>query len=185
MSKETGLPPNLKVVVSADQIQKRVRDIARQIAADYEGKVLHVVGVLENGFVFMADLTRNLDLPVVCHFVKPFFREMLQNNVTTTEIFFSPELQISGQHVLLVEGLMQSGVTSEFLMRNIMARGASSVRLCVLLDRQSQRRVSIQPDYFGFLIDEPYVIGYGLGAPQLGRNLGYVASTETAVEPSI
>ena len=185
MSKEQGLPDNLTVVVTAEQIQKRVRDIARQISADYAGKTLHLACVMENGFVFMADLMRQLDLPVVCHFIKPYFSERLQGNIATTEIFFSPELQVSGQEVLLVEGLMQTGITTDFLMRNLLIRGAESARLAVLLDRQSQRRVSLRPDYFGFLLDAPYVIGYGLGGPELGRNLPYVASCEDGVKAAI
>ena len=176
LSKETGLPQNPKIVVTAEQIQKRVAAIGRQISDDFAGKTVHVVSVLENAFFFGADLIRSLDLPVVCHFVKPFTREVPKGNVTTTEIFFSPELEVKGAHVLLVEGLMDTGVTTEFLMRNLMGRGALSVKVATLLDRTSQRRVAIQPDYFGFLINEDFVFGYGLGTPELGRNLSYVAA---------
>lgn len=170
--------PGLKVIITAEQIQKRVKDLGRKISDDYLGKEpLQVVCVLENGFIFMADLVRALEIPVVCHFVKPFTREKIENNVTTTEIFFSPEADVVGHEVLLVEGLIQSGVTTEFLVRNMLSRGASSVKVCTLLDRQSQRRISLQPDYFGFLIDENFMVGYGLSGPKLlHRNLGYVAS---------
>lgn len=89
---------------------------------------------------------------------------------------------MQGQHVLLVEALVQSGVTTEFLMRNLAGRGAASVKLAALLDKQSARRVSLQPDYFGFLMTESFVIGYGLGAQLLGRNLPYIAArAETTV----
>ena len=176
MSKELGLPISPKIVLTTEQIQRRVAAIGRQISDDYLGRTLHIVCVLENGFLFTADLVRSMDLPTVCHFVKPFTREVLQGNVTTTEIFFSPELEVSGNHVLLVEGLMETGVTTEFLFRNLMGRGALSVKVATLLDRTSQRRVGIQPDYFGFLINEDFVFGYGLGAPELGRNLPYVAT---------
>ncbi len=180
LSKEIGLPSTPQVVVTTEQIQKRVAAIGRQITDDFQGKTVHVVCVLENGFVFVADLIRNLDLPTVCHFVKPFTREVLQGNTNTTEIFFSPELEVKGNHVLLVEGLIETGVTTEFLVRNLMGRGASSVKVATLLDRTSQRKVGIQPDYFGFLINEEFVFGYGLGAPELGRNLPYVAAGSTS-----
>ncbi len=176
MNRESGLPEKTKIVVTSEQIQKRIAAVGRQITDDYQGKTLHVVCVLENGFLFAADLVRHLDLPTVCHFVKPFTREVLKGNVTTTEIFFSPELEVSGNHVLLIEGLMETGVTTEFLVRNLMGRGALSVKVATLLDRTSQRRVAIQPDYFGFLINEDFVFGYGLGVPELGRNLPYVAA---------
>jgi hypoxanthine phosphoribosyltransferase len=127
---------------------------------------------MENGFIFMADLVRELDLNVVCLFVRA---ESKEANSTTTEIFFSPELDVQGQHVLLVEVLVQSGLTTEFLIRNLAGRGAASVKLAVLLDKQSARRVSLQPDYFGFLMNESFVVGYGLGDQHFARNLPYIA----------
>lgn len=166
-----------RVLLSAEQIKKRVQEMARQISADFKGKTVYIVGVLENGFVFMADLVRELEIPVVCQFVKPEFKDA---NPNTTEIFFSPEVDVKGQDVLLVEALVQSGITSEFLMRNLFGRGAASVRLAALLDKQSARRVPLQPDYFGFLMNESFVVGYGLGAPHLGRNLPYIAAREVA-----
>lgn len=161
-----------RILLSAEQIRKRVQEMARQISRDFDGKTLHVVGVMENGFIFMADLVRELELKVFCQFVKAEFKE---TNPSTTEIFFSPELDVKDRHVLLVEALVQSGVTSEFLMRNLIGRGAASVKLAVLLDKQSARRVSLQPDYFGFLMNESFVVGYGLGEHHLGRNLPYIA----------
>jgi hypoxanthine phosphoribosyltransferase len=161
-----------RVLLSAEQIRKRVQEMARQISRDFDGKTLHAVGVMENGFIFMADLVRELTVPVVCQFVKAEFDD---SNPSTTQIFFSPEIDVKGQHVLLVEALVQSGVTSEFLLRNLVGRGAASVKLAVLLDKQSARRVSLQPDYFGFLMNENFVVGYGLGERHFGRNLPYIA----------
>jgi hypoxanthine phosphoribosyltransferase len=159
--------------LSADQIKKRVQEIARQISRDYQGRTLHVVAVMENGFIFMADLVRELDIPVVCQFVKGEFND---EHPSTMEIFYSPEVEVSGKDVLLVEALIQSGVTSEFLLRNLAGRGASSVKLAVLLDKQAARRVSLQPDYFGFLLNDSFVVGYGLGDVHSGRNLPYIAA---------
>lgn len=161
-----------RILLSAEQIKKRVQEMARQISNDFRGRTLYVVGVMENGFIFMADLVRELDLNVVCLFVRA---ESKEANSTTTEIFFSPELDVQGQHVLLVEVLVQSGLTSEFLIRNLAGRGAASVKLAVLLDKQSARRISLQPDYFGFLMNESFVVGYGLGDQHFGRNLPYIA----------
>ncbi|MGE5321834.1 MAG: phosphoribosyltransferase [Actinomycetota bacterium] len=162
-----------RIVLSADQIRKRVQEMARRIAGDFQGRTIYMVGVMENGFIFMADLARELDIPVVCQFVKGEYKE---SNPATMEIFYSPEIDVHGQDVLLVEALIQSGVTSEFLMRNLMGRGARSVKLAVLLDKQTSRRVSLQPDYFGFLVNDSFVVGYGLGAPHMGRNLPYIAA---------
>lgn len=173
-----ALPRDLRIVLTADQIQRRVRDVARQISSQYQGKNLTAVCVLDNGFMFMADLVRALDIPVACKFVKPQLSERTEGPVTSTQIFYSPEIDVRGQNVLLVEGLLQSGVTTEFLVRNLLGRGAETVKTAVLLDRQSQRRVFLQPDFFGFLVDENYLVGYGLGNPETGRNLPYVAATD-------
>jgi len=162
-----------RVILSADQIKKRVQEMARQISRDYQGRTLHVVAVMENGFMFMADLVRELNIPVVCQFVKGEFND---EHPSTTEIFYTPEVEVAGKDVLLVEALIQSGLTSEFLLRNLTGRGASSVKLAVLLDKQAARRVSLQPDYFGFLLNDSFVVGYGLGDMHSGRNLPYIAA---------
>lgn len=161
------------MLLSADQIKRRVHEMARQISLDYQGKTVYVVCVLENGFMFTADLVRELEMPVVCQFLKPEFKESHPN---TTEIFFSPEVNVEGKDVLLVEALVQSGITSEFLIRNLYGRGAANVKLAAFLDKQTARRVPLQPDYFGFLMSESFVVGYGLGTPDLGRNLPYIAA---------
>jgi hypoxanthine phosphoribosyltransferase len=176
MANETG-PGKVRPVISAEQIQKRVREMARQIADDYQGKQLHVIGVLENGFVFMADLIRALELPLVCQFIKPQYQQKQDGDSPVVEIFFSHELNMQDQHVLLVEGVLHSGVTAEFLMSDFRGRNAASVKLATLLDRQSARRVALQPDYFGYLVDEHFFVGYGMASPeQHHRNLPYLGA---------
>lgn len=173
----TGKVEALRPVITADQIQKRVREMGRHISADYQGQTIHALALLENGFMFMADLVRSLEVPVICQFIKPKYSKQQGNGPgEILEIFFSHELDIRNQHVLLVEGIVHSGVTSEFLMTNLRGRGAASVKLATLLDRQSARRVQLQPDYFGFLVDELPLVGYGLGlSDQTRRNLPYLA----------
>jgi len=168
----------LRQVIAADQIQKRVRELGRQVSDDYRGRTVVALGILENSFLFMADLVRAVDVPVVCAFIKPTYKQSKRGESPVLEIFFSQELAIAGKHVLLVEGLVHSGVTTEFLMGDLRGRGAASVKLATLLDRQSARRVPLQPDYFGFLVDDAFLCGYGLGSPeQTGRNLPYLAAT--------
>jgi hypoxanthine phosphoribosyltransferase len=163
----------LRPVITTEQIQKRVKELGRQISDDYRGQTVQVLAVLENAFMFVADLVRAIEVPVVCQFIKPKYSSAASG---VMEIFFSHEPDIKGQHILLVEGLVHSGVTSEFLMSDLRSRGATSVKLVTLLDRQSARRVPLQPDYFGFLVDEGFLIGYGLGAvEQTNRNLPYLA----------
>jgi hypoxanthine phosphoribosyltransferase len=168
----------LRPVITTDQIQKRVKELARQISDDYKGQTVQMLAVLENAFMFLADLVRAVEVPVVCQFIKPKYTHP-QSGATheAMEIFFSHEPDIRGQHILLVEGLVHSGVTSDFLMSDLRSRGAASVKLVTLLDRQAARRVRLQPDYFGFLVDETFLVGYGLGAvEQTNRNLPYLAA---------
>lgn len=168
----------LHQVISSDQIQKRVREIARHISDDYRGQEMVALGILENSFMFMADLVRAIEVPMVCTFIKPRYQQSKQSEAPVQEIFFGHELAIKGRHVLLVEGLVHSGVTTEFLMSDLRGRGAASVKLVTLLDRQSARRVPLQPDYFGFLVDDVFLCGYGLGSPeQTERNLPYLAAS--------
>jgi hypoxanthine phosphoribosyltransferase len=173
----------LRPVISADQIQKRVKELARQISDDYKGHTVQMLAVLENAFMFQADLVRALEVPVVCQFIKPkYTRPPSGATHDVMEIFFSHEPDIRGQHILLVEGLVHSGITSEFLMNDLRSRGPASVKMVTLLDRQSARRVPLQPDYFGFLVDETFLVGYGLGeAEQTSRNLPYLAAANSRV----
>ena len=173
----------LRPVISSDQIQKRIKELARQISDDYKGQTVQMLAVLENAFMFQADLVRAIEVPVVCQFIKPkYTRPPSGASHEVMEIFFSHEPDIRGQHILLVEGLVHSGVTSEFLMSDLRSRGAASVKLVTLLDRQSARRVPLQPDYFGFLVDETFLVGYGLGAvEQTNRNLPYLAAANATV----
>lgn len=168
----------LRPVITTEQIQKRVKELGRQISDDYKGETLQMLAVLENAFIFMADLVRAMDVPLVCQFIKPkYSRSQAGGASEVMEIFFSHEPDIKGQHILLVEGLVHSGITTDFLMSDLRSRGAASVKLVTLVDRQSARRVPLQPDYFGFLVDEAFLIGYGLGAvEQINRNVPYLAA---------
>jgi hypoxanthine phosphoribosyltransferase len=174
MDNARGVDGKLQVVFTAEQIRNRVRQMAEQISRDFSGGTVCAVCVVENGFVFMADLIREIDRPVLCQFIRSDFS--VQGGAT--EIFFSPEVLVTGEDVLLIEGVIQSGVTTDFLVRNLLARGAKSVKLAALIDRHSDRQIALQPDYVGFVCDGPLMVGYGLGAPHLGRNLPYLAKLD-------
>lgn len=168
----------LRPVITTEQLEKRVKELGRQISDDHQGQTIQMLAVLENAFIFVADLVRTVEVPVVCQFVKPkYSRPQTGSTSDVMEIFFSHEPDIKGQHIVLVEGLVHSGITTDFLMSDLRSRGAASVKLATLLDRQSARRVPLQPDYFGFLVDDAFLVGYGLGAAeQTNRNLPYLAA---------
>src|ERR1700682_4340170 len=175
-----NVSPNagLRQVISADQIQKRVRELGRQISDDYRGETMIALGILENSFLFRAALVRAVDIPLICSFIKPSYKQSQQGESAFLEILFSHELAIKGKNVLLIEGLVHSGITSEFLMSDLRGRGAASVKLVTLLDRTSARLPPPHPDYCGLWVDEPFVCGSGLGSTeQAERTLPYLAAT--------
>jgi hypoxanthine phosphoribosyltransferase len=174
----------LDIVATAEQIQKRVRELARQISDDFRGELIYAIAVLEDGFMFMADLVRALEGDVVCQFLKTYVTEQPREGGATREIFFRPELEVTGKHVLLVQGVLQTGITTDFLVRHMTSCGASSIRIATFIDRSTDRRILLRADYFGFLLDNRYVVGYGLGSPDFGRNLPYLAVLGGQAPPS-
>jgi hypoxanthine phosphoribosyltransferase len=179
------LKRKLEIVATAEQIQKRVKELARQISEDFRGDLIYAIAVLEDGFMFMADLVRALEGDVVCQFLKPYVTEKPREGGSTLEIFFRPELEVTGRHVLLVQGVLQTGITSDFLIRHLSSCGAASVRIATFIDRSKDRRILLRADYSGFLLDHRYVVvGYGLGSADFGRNLPYLAIVSGQAPPS-
>src|SRR3981189_3112287 len=145
-----NVSPNagLRQVISADQIQKRVRELGRQISDDYRGETMIALGILENSFLFMADLVRAVDVPLICSFIKPSYKQSQQGESAVLEILFSHVVPDCCDRVLLVEGLVHSGVTSEFLMNDLRVGGWASMADVMPVGSMSARRVPLQPDYF-------------------------------------
>ena len=173
--RRTAPGPGLRVLYSDKQIRKRVLELAKQIDRDYRGKVLHAVGILEQCFVFMADLTRALQTPVVCHFVRPEIRERSEGSLAFREIKYTPEIDVRGKDVLLVDGILQSGVTLDHLVRSMLAQGPASVRTACLIEKTVERKVDVATDYVGFKTPAKLVVGYGLGHEGQFHNLPHVA----------
>ena len=163
----------MRVVFSAQKIAARVRALARQIERDYRGKPLVVVGVLENCFMFMADLVRHLKAPIACQFVRAEIREETSaGGAPLRSIHYIPELNLAGKDVLLVDGVLQSGVTLDHLIRSLELRGARSVRTATLIEKTDELKTDVRRDYVGFKTQGKYLVGYGLGDGNgLYRNL--------------
>ena len=173
-----GLFPgdHLHVVFTEKQIQKRVSELAAQVNRDYQGKTLHVVGILENCFLFMADLVRILNLPVICHFLKAEINDNSSGAVAVREIVYTPKVEVAGKSVLLVDGILQSGVTIDHLVRIMQAQQAESVSIAALIEKTDERKVDVSTEYVGFKTQEKYLVGYGLGFQEKYRNLPHIAT---------
>ena len=165
----------LRVVYTPNQIQERVRKLARRMNRDYEGRTLHVVGILENCFLFMADLVRSLTVPVICQFIKAQIRDTTAGHVAVREIMYTPKVEAKGKDVLLVAGILQSGLTLDHLYRYILGQNPSSVRTAALIEKTDERKVDVPTDYVCFKTTAKFLVGYGLGHQERYRNLPCLA----------
>jgi len=168
---------------SESRIAGRVAELGKEISRAYEGRRLDIVITLDRGFVFAADLIRELDGTVVCHFVREELRDVDDNGRARREILFGSVPDLKGRDVLLVDAVLESGVTQEFLLRRLGESSPRSIRLAVLLDKPEKRRVHLESDYFGFKTASKEVwVGYGLAAANgTGRNLRQLSNgTKTA-----
>lgn len=168
-----------KVLFNPNVIARRVRALGKQISRDFRGQTLDVVGLLDNGFVFMADLLRALDLPVRTHFVRTVTQDIVDANTgkPRREIFYTPDIEAKGKNILLVDGVLQSGITTDFLLRRLGLQRPRVVKTAVLVDKPIERRVFLEPDYVGFrLASNPIVVGYGLSWDGLHSHLPYLGT---------
>lgn len=163
---------------SAQRIASRVAALGKQISREYRGRRLDVVVTMDRGFIFAADLIRNINAPVVCHFVREDIRDVHHEGRVRREVLFGAHPEMKGRDVLVVDAVLESGVTQDFLLRRLGESGPRSIRLAVLLDKPGKRRVALEPDYFGFRTASNQVwVGYGLAAPNgTGRNAGRLSS---------
>jgi hypoxanthine phosphoribosyltransferase len=167
---------HLRVIFTQKQIEKRVHDLAAQVNRDFQGKTIHVIGILENCFLFMADLVRELKVPVICHFLKAETKDDSSGKVAVREIVYTPRVDVAGRDVLLVDGILQSGVTIDHLVRMLQVQQVSSINVAELIEKTEELKVDIATKYVGFKTQEKFLVGYGLGFQDKYRNLPYVAS---------
>jgi hypoxanthine phosphoribosyltransferase len=167
--------PRLKTLVTEKDVRKRVREMAKQINRDYAGKTLHVVGILEDSFVFVADLVRALTMPVFCSFVRFQVRDSNSGPVPMREIMSIPPVEAAGKDLLVVGGVLQSGLTLDHLCRTLLVQQPTSLRTAALVDKAEDRKVDVTLDYAGFELSRRFVVGYGLGYHDQFRNLPFLA----------
>jgi hypoxanthine phosphoribosyltransferase len=163
---------------SAERISARVAALGKEISRECQGRRLDVVVTLDRGFVFAADLMRQIEAPIVCHFVREDVRDVDHGGHARREVFFGTHPELNGRDVLVVDAVLESGVTQDFLLRRLGESRPRSIRLAVLLDKPESRRVALEPDYFGFRTASNQVwVGYGLAAANgTGRNLRQLSS---------
>ena len=167
--------PNLgETVVSEKELEVRVAELGAQITADYQDRAPLLVGVLKGAFVFMSDLARAVRLPVEFDFMAVSSYGSATKTSGVVRIVKDLDLDLTGRHVLVVEDIVDSGLTLSYLRRNLMARGPASLEVCALLVKEGLQKSDPDLRYVGFTIPPDFVVGYGLDAGERYRNLPYV-----------
>ena len=163
------------MVVGEDELQARIRELGKEITADYEGRPPLLVGVLKGAFVFMSDLSRSIDLPVEFDFMAVSSYGSATRSSGVVRILKDLDLDLTDRHVLIVEDIVDSGLTLAYLRKNLAARGPASMEVCALLVKEGLQRVELDLKYVGFTIPPTFVVGYGLDVGERYRNLPYIA----------
>ena len=170
-----------EVLFTQEKIADIVQNMGRQISEDYKGKNLFMVSVLKGSLPFMADLMRAISIPCEIDFLS--VSSYGKGTQTSGEVRILKDLDASleGKDLLVVEDILDSGVTLSFLMKNLSARNPASIRLCTFLDKPERRRVDIHADYVGASVPDEFIVGYGLDYAEKYRNLPYVGVLEPSV----
>jgi hypoxanthine phosphoribosyltransferase len=169
-------PPIGEILVQPDQLKERVRALGAEISADYEGRDLLLVGVLKGATFFVADLMRNITAPCELDFMALASYGSQTDSSGVVRILKDLDAPIEGRDVLIVEDIVDSGLTLQYLLRNLGARDPASLEVCSLLTKPERRKADVPIKYVGFEIPNRFAIGYGLDHAERWRNLPYVAS---------
>jgi len=170
-----------EILRSEAEIAERVQQLGKEITEAYAGQEISVLGVLKGAFVFLADLTRQIRLPIEVGFVESVASrrsDSLTEITFSTSLRFTSSFRIEGMHLLLVEDILDTGVTLAYLCEQIQLYAPRSLRVCTLLDKPHRRKVDFNPDFVGFKVPDRHVVGYGLDYQGKYRNLPYLTYVE-------
>jgi hypoxanthine phosphoribosyltransferase len=168
-------PPVGEIIVSEERIRKRVAELGKEISRDYKGTTPILVNILKGGIIFLSDLIRELEVLHEIDFMSVSSYESQTESTGVVRILADLSINIEGRDVLIVEDIVDSGLTLDYIKHILEARHPRSLRVCTLLDKRARREVDVSLDYVGFEIPDEFVIGYGLDYIQKYRNLPYVA----------
>ncbi|HHY09475.1 MAG TPA: hypoxanthine phosphoribosyltransferase [Firmicutes bacterium] len=162
------------ILLSEEEIQKRVRELAWEISKDYGGRQISLICILKGGLMFLCDLAKHITSPVTYDFMSVSSYGDATVSSGVVRITKDLEESIEGKDVIIVEDIIDTGLTLSYLLKNLHSRGPASLRICTLLNKPANRRVEIPLDYVGFEVPKEFLVGYGLDFKQLYRNIPYV-----------
>lgn len=164
----------INILISKEQIEYKVSEVGQKISKDYSNKNLYILSLLRGSFIFAADLVRKIDIPVKIGFMTTSSYGNDETSSGKVKIITDTLDDLKGFDVIVVDDIVDTGITMKFVMEHIKSLGANSVTSCVLLDKPERRKVDIEPDYFCFQIPDLFVVGYGLNYGDYYRNVPYV-----------
>ncbi|WNG19144.1 hypoxanthine phosphoribosyltransferase [Cystobacter fuscus] len=167
---------DVDILIDEQKLQARVRELGAQITRDYQGKDLTLVCVLKGSAFFAMDLARQVDLPLTIEFLG--VSSYQSGTETTGEVRITTDVSkpMAGKHLLIIEDIIDTGLTMSFLLENLNARHPASVKVCTLLEKPSRARTKVPIDYKGFVVDDIFVVGYGLDYAERYRNLSFIGA---------
>ena len=151
-----------ELLLSREEIGERVKDLAREISEDFRGKEPLLVGVLKGAMFFFADLAREISLPTQIDFIRAASYGVEMKSSGSVRVTKDVELPVEGKSILLVEDIVDTGLTLSYITRMLIDRGAETIRICALVDKLERREVDVSVDYYGFRVEEGFLVGYGL-----------------------
>ena len=163
-----------RILITSEEIGARVRELGQQITNDYAGKDILMIGVLRGAVIFMSDLARAIKRPIDIDFMAISSYGLSTNSSGVVRILKDLDEVVQGRHLLIVEDIIDSGLTLNYLVENLKSRKPASVRICTLLSKPDRRKVDVQVDYNGFIIPDYFVVGYGLDYAGKYRNLPFI-----------
>lgn len=166
------------VLLKEEEIETRVRELGKLITEDYKGKNLFIIGVLKGANVFLSDLIRRIELPLEIDFMAVSSYGYSTESSGVVRIIKDLETDIHQKDVLIVEDIIDTGLTLKYLYDNLKSRNPSSLKICTLLDKPERRKVHLEVDYVGFKIPDEFIVGYGIDYAEKYRNLPYIATVK-------
>ena len=167
------------VLITEEQIREKAKEIGAQITKDYAGKEIILIGILRGAVPWIAEIMKRIDLDMVIDFMAVSSYGAATKSSGVVKINKDLDVNIDGRDIIIVEDIVDSGVTLSYLEGYLQSRGAASIKLCSLLDKPEGRRVDIKADYVGFTVDDRFIVGYGLDYDQRYRNLPYITWLES------
>lgn len=174
-----------EILISTERLKQRIEELGEQITADYEGREILMIGVLRGAVIFMADLARAIKVPVAIDFMAVSSYGASTTSSGVVRILKDLDEDVEGKHILIVEDIVDSGLTLKYLIDNLKSRKPASIKICTLLSKPDRRKVDVDITYNGFVIPDEFVIGYGLDYAEKYRNLPFVGILKPEAYKSI